>query len=352
MSRNSILKRKWSRKELILFLEQLSLYISSGLPLNKALGIISESNTRRTKEIAHIQELIERGHSFSSACERYMSSVQAVNALIHQGELSGELASALNLSRELLERSDELTKKCLSALAYPLVIGVFALLLTVGLVRGVMPQIIPLLLSLHIKLPLLTRLTIFVSGVLISQGIFILCGVFIASMAYMYAYKQYTAFRSLIHICVLRIPLMGDLVHSYWLSLFLRSYGSLLGSGVASPQAYSSAIVGVSLLPFRTYLQHYLPYVFDGARLARVFSGDHRIPPYVPALISAGESSGNLSGSLLRAADLVDGDLSHMLKRLTSLIEPVMMAGMGCIVGAIALSIMMPIYDISKVLQR
>jgi type II secretory pathway component PulF len=148
-------------------------------------------------------------------------------------------------------------------------------------------------------------------------------------------------------------PLVGSVVYSYWLALFLRSCGTMIESGTSVAESYASAVTGIGFVPLSVPLGRRMGSLSQGVSLASVLSSSEiRIPQYIPALVSAGESSGTLGISLIRAADIVDRDIEHRLKRLTSLIEPVMMAAMGCMVGAIALSIMMPIYDISKVLQR
>jgi len=151
---------------------------------------------------------------------------------------------------------------------------------------------------------------------------------------------------------LIRIPLIGGLFYRYSLSLFLRSAGSLIESGLQSAIAYRNAAEVLSLIPLRNELTKEASAVSRGVPFGSAVAKIKRIPPFVPPLVSAGEVSGALGRSLLRAADILDRGVDHSLKKITALIEPVMMAGMGFAVGAIALSIMMPIYDISKVLQK
>jgi len=125
----------------------------------------------------------------------------------------------------------------------------------------------------------------------------------------------------------------------------------LIESGLSSTQAYARTASVISLLPLKESFLSDLGDIFRGVSFGSVMSGK-KMPPYIVPLLQAGEASGTLGASLSRAAAILDRGIEHSLHRMTSLIEPVMMAGMGCIVGAIALSIMMPIYDISKVLQK
>ena len=125
-----------------------------------------------------------------------------------------------------------------------------------------------------------------------------------------------------------------------------------MSSGASITDSYNRVSSRVFLVPLRTYLMERSSGISHGISLASVFSTINHIPAYVCPLVSAGEASGTLGSSLLRAADIIDRDIENSLKRLTSLIEPIMMVGIGGVVGAIALSIMMPIYDVTRVLQH
>jgi len=345
-------KTKWRRRDIILLLERLELYISSGLTLNRALQISGEGISARQKSsINLVLAEVEAGGLLSKAMIKSLCISPTTAGLIEHGESSGQLARALNSARTLLERQDELLKKVTSATAYPVVIGLFASLLTLGLVRGVMPQIIPMLLSLHVKLPILTLAVIAISEGLTSYGVYSFFGFAIIGVILRIAYKRLPLIKRACQSLLVRLPILGGLVRNYALSVFLRSSGSLIESGLSVAHAYSSTQNTVSLLPLRIKLAVELPQIKKGISLAKIMS-KLDIPPFVSPLLLAGESSGTLGASILHAADIIDRDLEHTLKRLTSLVEPVMMAAMGAVVGAIALSIMMPIYDISKVLQK
>ena len=149
-----------------------------------------------------------------------------------------------------------------------------------------------------------------------------------------------------------KLPIAGKIISSYALVVFMRSCGSLIEGGIPAAQAYEDTARTIPFLPFRLLFQKHAPHIRTGIPLSRAFIGNAKIPRFISPLLGAGELSGKLGESLIRAAAILDRDIEHALKHMTALIEPVMMAGMGCVVGAIALSIMMPIYDISRVLQH
>ena len=137
---------RWSRKDLILLLERLELYISSGLALNKALLLAAQGISKKQAiALTRMREAVESGASLSAALVKSMRISPTIISLISHGESGGELGKVLGQARALLEREDELIKKCMSAMTYPLVIGLFAVGLSIGLMRGIMPQIIPML---------------------------------------------------------------------------------------------------------------------------------------------------------------------------------------------------------------
>jgi len=346
--------RRWSRRDTALLLERIELYVSAGMAIDRVLALAREGMKDRQKEsLQRVIGMVEAGGLLSEALSIHVRIAPALAGLIRHGESSSGLVEALRSGRSLIERQDELVKKCGSALAYPIVIAVFASLLTIGLVRGVMPQIIPMLESLHVELPLLTRIVIWLSRYLLAYGLpggAISAACFVALMI---AYRRKASVRGLCHAVLVRMPIVGSVISSSAVALFLRSYGSLVQSGITSRDAYIDTVATVSLVPLRDMLTAEIPSISRGKSIGTIFSTQRGyIPPYVGPLLSAGEASGTLGASAIRAADILDRDIEHMLKRLTALIEPVMMMAMGCFVGAIALSIMMPIYDISKVLQK
>lgn len=328
--------------------------MSAGLSLDKALLIVAQASSRRLRmALDCVRSDILSGHSLSKSFLQHLKISKTYVGLIGHGESSGELLRALSISRVMMEKQQDALRKCTSALVYPCVIGVFAAVLTIGLVRGVMPQITPMLRSLHVDLPLLTRIVISISENMTQYGLYVCGGLVLFMTAFIVLYLRIGWFRYITQAIIARLPIVGRVIFLYSLSIFLQSLGSLVESGAPVPQSFNNTMRTISFLPLQKVISAQLPNIQKGISCGLIFSNlSKRIPPYVPSLLLAGESSGQLGTSLLRAAAIIDRDMDHGLKRMTSLIEPLMMVGMGCTVGSIALSIMMPIYDISKALQH
>jgi type II secretory pathway component PulF len=270
--------------------------------------------------------------------------------LISCGEASGSLAASLSAACSLLEQQDELAKKCISAMVYPAVIAVATIGLALGLMKGVVPQMAPLLSGLHRQLPLATRVVLAVSDAISAWGLIAVASSAALAIGAVAAYRRHARSRLVVHSAIAHAPLVGKLVREYSSAVFLRSFGSMLGSGMAADAAYELAARSLSFMPLRQALVANASLIRQGEPIASIAASG--MPEEVLPIISAGEASGRLVASLARSSAILERGIEHALKRLTSLIEPVMMICMGGMVGSIALSIMMPIYDVSRALQR
>jgi type II secretory pathway component PulF len=169
----------------MLLLENIEMYVSAGLSLPSALtAIIPAFPVRQHSSLEALRTGIEQGHLLSRGFAEHIQLSPSLIGLIEQGEYTGGLPRSLHLCRTIIEREDALIKTCTSAMAYPVVIALFSIVLTIGLMQGVMPQIIPLLKSLHVALPLVTRVVLYVSEHFIRYGAYIFGVGFISVCSY------------------------------------------------------------------------------------------------------------------------------------------------------------------------
>jgi type II secretory pathway component PulF len=220
-----------------------------------------------------------------------------------------------------------------------------------GLGSGVISQIIPLLKSLKVDLPLMTRLTISISELINDYGLYILILSIILLTFFKFINRRYIKFRRFFQYLLINLPLYGSLIYSYYLALFLHSCGALVEAGLFIGDSYKKTLNTITFLPLKDFLEDGLDRIYKGVSLGNILT-NKRIPSFIISLINAGQISGNLGSSIIRSGNILDKNLDHSLKKFTALIEPLMMIGMGCIVGTIALSIMIPIYNISSSLQK
>jgi type II secretory pathway component PulF len=343
--------KKWSRRDLVVFFERLELYFASGLAIDTALHLCEEgARIAHANALEFLKKHIESGSTLSSGLVKYLGLSKTLSGIISQGENTGNLTAAIKLTRNSIEKQDELIKKCVSSMIYPCVIGGFCVIFVIGLMRGVMPQIVPMLQGLHTELPIISRVMISCSKAITDYGLYGGAIFVLLTITAVILYKK-KWFKFVIQSFLTKLPLVGSLINNYNIVVFLRSLGTLVDSGLPISDAFRSSVETITFIPIYRLLLPRVGGLSAGLSLDKAFV-NVPMPRYIIALVSAGELSGTLGISLLRAADILDRDIELSLKRMTSLIEPLMMIVMGLIVGAIALSILMPIYDLSKTLQH
>ena len=337
----------------MLLIGTIEMYVSSGLSLNSALDLlIPVFSKSQARAICEIRKKIISGKQLSSALVEHVRLSQTLANVIQQGEVSGNLPASLGVARSIMEREDALIKTCLSALTYPLVIGIFSLLVMIGLMKGVMPQIIPLLRGMHVHLPLITRACIYASDHIWAISAYVFAVPVIVYIPGSLIYRHWGAFAKIVHQILHHIPIVGKITYLFTLAIFFRLVGGLISTGTPSTHAYASVSSRVWSIPIREFFLSKISQLQGGARFATTVAGLKHIPHFVCPLVSAGESSGKLGSSMERIANMMDKDIENMLKRVSSLIEPIMMIGVGSMVGMVAASIMMPIYEVTKSLQH
>ena len=345
-------RAKWKVRDVCILLERIELYLSSGLAIDMALRLCVDGvSTKHKPSVRTLITHIESGALFSSGLIHMTRLSGTLASIIANGEKTGNLSSSIAMVRDILEKQEELMKKCFGAMVYPGVIGIFSVVFVIALMRGVMPQIVPMLKGLHTELPLISRVMIFCSDVVLHYGLYIAIIIIIFAFVAIWFYGHSMLFRKFVQSCVSKTPLIGVVVRNYNVVIFLRSFGSLIDGGQSIAKAFSDAVNSIGYVPIRRLLEPKIPIVSRGSPLNIALS-ILPTPQYIVALAAAGESSGTLGLSILRAANILDREIEHSLKKLTALIEPIMMIAMGVVVGAIALSILMPIYDLSKTLQH
>lgn len=347
------IRNKWSKKDRLMFLDKLHTYLNAGLKLDEAVSLCAYgTNSKISGDISSIVSDLKEGMSLSSSVSNRVDYSNTVVNIIKTGEDSGKLTDTLSVAHSLMKKQDELIKKIISSMTYPILIGIFASVLVIGLVRGVIPEIVPMLHGMKVKLPIVTKVVILLSDILVDYGLWIVLFMFIFIFLLIWMYRHARPVRKWLHYILMYIPVAGSLILKISLSNFFRSVGSTLSSVVDVDIVCKSAVDSIGLIPLKNSFKNIPTAVAEGGNISVVImNGNIKIPEFVYGLISAGEKSGTLHISMLKVSDILDNEIEHSLKRLTSIIEPVLMIILGVFVSVVALSIVLPIYDMSKSLQ-
>ncbi len=343
---------RMSSKEQAFFIKRLSFLIRAGIPVLDSLIMIREQTRKKgySKVINAVITDISNGQKLSTSLAKYpsMFSDFSIN-IIGFGESTGILSENLEYLADELQKKQILRKKVVGAFIYPLVVTVATFGIAGFLMIYLFPKIIPVFTSLHIKLPFSTRMVIFLSDFIRTNGLYLFLALIVISVTFALLLKKNNFFRYYFDKYTLKIPLIGSVLRDYNLANSTRTIGLLLKGGVTVSDAIPIAEKTSGNLIYKEEFRNLSVYINRGDKIsAYLDTRRHLFPDILSQIISVGERSGNLSNSLIYLSELYEREVDDFTKNISSLIEPALMVFMGIMVGFIAISIITPIYSITQ----
>ncbi len=343
-----------STEDMIIFNVQFSNLISAGIPILNSLDTLAKQieNKRLKETVGDVARNIEAGDSFSDALARYprIFSKLFIN-MVRAGEASGKLGLVLRRFAEFIEHQADLRQKIKGALFYPVILLFAGMAVTLFIVTFIIPQFAEIFLKAGIHLPLVT-LILYKLGITIKHFWFsfiLLAMVIILGVRF---YAQTERARFLIDRVKLRLPILGPLYRKAAISGFARTLATLVASGVPILQSLDivKEVIGNEVLG--RVVGNVRTSVERGQSLSEPLKISEEFPPDTVQMISVGEETGNLEGMLNKISDFYDMSLGYSIKKLTTVIEPLLLVVMGCMVGFIMASMLLPIFDMIKILRH
>lgn len=350
----NFLKKRVKQKDLVLFSRQLSTLIGAGVPIVQGLTILVEQieNPAFKKVITSVREDIESGTSITEALSRHPTvfSELYVN-MVKSGELGGILDIILERLSAYQESAAALRGKIKSAMVYPAVIALVAGGVTTFLMVVVVPMFVKIFQQVGAELPLPTQILLMLSNFLKRYLVFLIIGL-IAFVVGLRQYYKTEAGSMYIDTLLLRLPLFGPLLRKVAVAKFTRTFGTLVKSGVPILQALETVaktsgnrVVEKAVLAAKDAIR-------EGERISDPLKASGVFPPMVTQMISVGEETGNLDAMLSKIAEFYEQEVDAAVSGLTSLIEPVVVVFMGVIIGAIAIAMYMPMFQLGAIVGR
>ncbi len=338
-----------SLKDKIIFAKQLSAMLSAGLTIIEALDILRDQARGKFKIILMaIQETVMAGNSLSSALKNFPKHFEAVFiATIASGEAAGKLTENLEYLGLQLERQKEVRDKIRSAMYYPGIILGLSVILGIGLTFLVLPRITPIFAGLKVDLPPTTRLLIWIGEAVESYGGWLLASIIGIAGALWWLFKQHFM-RPLLHALYLHVPIISKITKNKNLALFNRTLATLLKSGLNIDKALEMTASALSNYYYQREVSDIARKIVMGKKISTLLKTK---PKYFPrltvSLIKVGEASGRLEEELSSLAQMYETEVDQTAKKLTVAVEPILLVGIGLVVGVLALSIITPIYTIT-----
>lgn len=335
--------------EKMMFAKNLSVMISSGLPLSKALQNITVQ-TRNKKLITvlkQVNEDIQTGSSLADSLARYPSIFNELFVnMIRVGETGGNLDEVLNILSVQLEKEHDLLKKVTGALVYPAVILVAMILIGIVMMIYVVPQITSVFKDLGATLPVSTQFIIATSDFLRNFWYLAIFGLVFLAIA-LKLISTTEAGKKIFGAIMINIPAVKNIVIKLNCARFARIYSSLLKSGVPVVEALRILSRTLTNFYYKRALARSVESVQKGVNLSKVIYEEKKIfPILVPQMIEVGEETGKTETVLMKLAEFYEADVDQSTKNLSSIIEPVLMLLIGSVVGFFAISILQPMYSV------
>ncbi len=343
---------KMSVKEQTFFIKRLSFLIKAGVPMLESLVMIRDQ-TREKGYVTILDTVIKdvsNGQYLSTSLAKFRNIFGdfSIN-IISFGESTGILSDNLIYLADELKKKNTLRKKVLGAFVYPAIVTVATLGIVGFLMIYLFPKIMPVFSSLHITLPLSTRMVIFLSNFLIHNGFALIFFIIVFVVAFIMALKKIPKFHYYFDKFIMKIPAIGNVIKNYNLANTTRTMGLLLKSGITLGE---TLVITAKVSGNLVYKEQFeaMAEVINRGELLSVYLGEHwdLFPDVLTQIVSVGERSGNLSNSLIYLSELYEGEVDEFTKNISTLIEPVLMIIMGVLVGFIAISIITPIYSITQ----
>ncbi|MFH1346918.1 MAG: type II secretion system F family protein [Spirochaetota bacterium] len=341
-------------QEKIIFAKNLAVMIKVGMPILDSVRLLQKQARSKSmiKILGQITEDIANGQFLSTSLERFKNIFGDLTInIIRVGEASGILYENLNYLAEELDKKRELRHKVLSALIYPIFIVITTFIITGLLIIYIFPKILPIFKSLKVQLPITTRILINVSEFLLSYGVYVILGIIIIIIAAWLTLKIKPV-RFFANRLILYMPLIGSISQNYNMANFCRTLSLLLKSDVKVVEALSITANSLTNLIYRKEFKEIAKEIASGEEISKhLKKRPHLFPLMLSQLIAIGETTGNLSETLLYLSEFHEKKLDETTKNLSTVLEPFLMVIMGAIVGFVALSIITPIYEVTQNLR-
>ncbi len=341
-------------KDLTIFSRQFATMVNSGLSMLRCLYILEEQteNKKLAGVIGQIKDDVEAGISLSDALEKHPKVFSKLYvSMVRAGELGGILDEVLNRLAMQLEKDDSIRRAVKSAMVYPILIASFAIVVLMGMVLFLIPIFAGMYNDLGGKLPALTRVMVSLSNVVKGDWFIVFPGIIgvIWGIRYLKRTPQGTANwdRAKLHI-----PMgIGEIIRKLAVARFSRTLGTLITSGVPILQALEITGQASGNTVIENAMTHVQTSVKEGQSITAPLEKASVFPAMVTQMIAVGEETGSLDAMLGKIADFYEDEVNASVKALTSILEPIMMVGVGAIVGLVVISMYLPIFNMMNIVK-
>lgn len=335
--------------ELTVMTRQLATMVASGMSILRSFHVLEDqTENEKLKEIlSQVRQDVEAGISLSDALEKYPDVFnQLYIAMVRTGETAGMLEESLMRIADQLEKADSLRRQVRAAMAYPIMIGGFALVVMLALVAFLIPVFEKVFKDFNGKLPAITQISVEASH-LVTQKWWLLIALTAGGIFGFKKWKKTAMGHRQWDTIKLKIPAkIGDVILKIALARWSRTFSGLVHSGVPILQAIDITGATAGNYHIEKAMAEVKDSVQRGGSIAEPLKRSDRFPTMVAHMVGVGEETGNLDGMLAKVADFYEDEVAAVIKALTSILEPVMIIFVGGIVGFVVISMYLPLFQV------
>ncbi|MDZ7767838.1 MAG: type II secretion system F family protein [Woeseiaceae bacterium] len=344
---------KITTADIAIFSRQLATMLSAGIPLVQSFEIVGNGheNQAMQKLILAIKADVEGGSALAEAMAKHPLYFDDLFInLVEAGEQAGALETLLDKIATYKEKTEAIKKKIKKALTYPAAVLVVALVVTVILLIFVIPAFEDLFKGFGADLPAFTRVVIELSQFVREQGWIIAVLAAAAVSAFLYFKKRSRAMRHFLDRIALQTPIIGDILTKAAIARYARTLSTMFSAGVPLVEALDSVAGATGNIVYEQGVLRMKDEVATGQRLQQAMENTDLFPNMVIQMIAVGEESGSLDDMSAKVADFFEDDVDNAVDNLSSLLEPMIMAILGVLVGGLVVAMYLPIFKMGSVI--
>ncbi|MBD8603639.1 type II secretion system F family protein [Pseudomonas sp. CFBP 8771] len=344
--------KKIKPKDIALFTRQMATMMRAGVPLLQSFDIISEGfeNRAMRKLVDELKQEVAAGNSFASSLAKKPQYFDELYCnLVNAGEQAGALETLLDRVATYKEKTEALKAKIKKAMTYPIAVLVVALIVSAILLIKVVPQFQTVFEGFGAELPAFTLMVISLSEVVQKWWLVILGAIIGLGFAFKRLHRSNQKFRNGIDRILLKIPVIGPLIYKSSVARYARTLSTTFAAGVPLVEALDSVAGATGNILFKRAVISIRQDVSTGMQLNVSMRATKMFPALAIQMTAIGEESGALDDMLDRVATIYEAEVDNMVDSLTSLMEPMIMAVLGVVVGGLVIAMYLPIFQLGSV---
>jgi type IV pilus assembly protein PilC len=345
-------KDKATAIDICVMSRQVATMLGAGVTLIQSLDMIGQGNPKESmrKLLGEITGEVKAGNTLSSSLRKHPLQFDDLYCdLVETGEQSGALETIYDRIALYKEKAEALKSKIKKAMFYPIAVLVVAFIVTIILLVFVVPQFEEIFAGFGAELPAFTLMVLALSNFVQTYGVFIGAGMVVAAFLFVRAHRKSQKLRDFVDARILKIPVIGEILKKAAIARFTRTLSTTFAAGVPLIGALDSAAGASGNAIFREAIYYIRREVSGGVQMNVAMRATNVFPDMVTQMIAIGEESGAVDDMLSKIAYIYEAEVDDMVDGLTSLLEPMIMAVLGVVIGGLIIAMYLPIFEMGSI---